>query len=174
MGKAERAMLNVETQQLTAEIDRIADSTKYLGTHLLNGSGRDFVFHIGPDADETNQIAFDTSDIDLRSNSLGVEDLDLTDKDSSLEGFEAVDEAITRLHLPQANLGAMQTRMSIAINHLLTYDENLTAANSRIRDADLAQETTNMIQAQIQQKAAIAVMAQANLLPSMALRLIEG
>jgi len=174
VGESEREMLNIEAQQLISEIDRIAHSTKYLDTYLLNGTGRDFIFQIGPDADENSQLSYDASQIDVRASALGVDGVDLTERDSAIDGLQALDASVSQLHAPQALLGALQSRMSVAIKHLETYDENLTAASSRIRDADFAKETTALVRGQVRQRAAIAVLSQANMLPMHVLKLIEG
>lgn len=169
----ERDMLMIEAQQLGEEIDRIANSTSYLGNTLINGQGRSYEFHVGPDASEDNRLSYDSSAVDLRASTLGVDDVDISDKDSAQDVFEQVDEAIQNLGRPLSTIGAMQSRIQAAISHLSTQEESLTAATSRITDADMARESTQMIKGQVQRRASIAVLAQANMLPTMALKLLE-
>ncbi len=174
IGDRERELLELEAIQLKKELKRLAESTKYFDTQLLVGSGKTFTFQIGPDDNEYNRITYDTSNIDLRPETLGVEDITINDKESAVESLASVDEAIKRLGAPRAEVGAIQSRMHSIVRHLEEEEESLTAAHSRIMDADLAKETSNVVREQIRQKAGIAVLSQANALPYLALKLIEG
>ena len=89
------------------------------------------------------------------------------------EVFEQVDKAILKLGNPLSTIGAMQSRMGAAISHLRNYEENLIAARSRIVDADIGREATDLVRGQIQRQASIAILSQANMLPRMALKLID-
>lgn len=170
----EREMLDLEAQQIKDEIDRLAQSTRYFDSPLLNGSGRDFVFQVGIDNNEFNRLTYSAASLDLRASTLGVSGISLTDADSAADAFGSVDEALIRMNVPRAQVGALQSRMHSISNNLASYEESLTAANSRIRDADIAKETAEMIRGQVLQKAGIAVLGQANMLPTQALKLIEG
>ncbi len=173
VGDREREMLEVEAVQLKEEVDRIAESTKYLDTNLLNGAGKDFTFQIGIEDGEVNRLNYSASDIDVRASTLGIDDVSIRDRDSALDALSAIDEAVIRLHVPRAQMGAMQTRLQSTLGFLADYGENLTAANSRIRDADLAHEASEVVRGQMLQKAGMAVLAQANMMPTLAMRLLE-
>lgn len=170
----ERGLLNFEAEQLIKEIDRLAESTTYSGNKLLNGSGEELNFQIGVENTENDRITYDASSVDVRSSTLGVDAIELNDRDSALEGLEVIDNAITKAQGSRAQLGAIQARIHPIVNNLRNYEENLTAANSRIRDADLATESTELVRTQVQQKATVAILAQANFAPALALKLIEG
>lgn len=174
VGDAERAMLHLEATQLGDEVNRIANSTKYLGTNLLNGTSKDFTFQVGIENDEFNRLHYSSAVVDIRPSTLGIDDLSFETTSDAQDSLSSIDSAILRLHIPRAEVGAIQSRIQATIGHLANYEESLTAANSRIRDADLASEATKYVQAQIQQKAAVAVLSQANQVPVLAYKLIEG
>lgn len=170
----ERALIELEARQLEQELDRLAYSTKYFGTELLSGNGREFSFQVGPDNDEFNVIKYDTRSIDLKASTLGIDDVSLTDKDDARDSLGVIDEALLKLGKPRAEIGAIQGRIQTAISQLGVQEETLTAAHSRIMDADLARESTELVRLQVQQRAAAAVLAQANQLPMQALKLLTG
>ncbi len=172
VGDKERELLQVEVSELRQELARLAESTKYLGTTLLNGRGQDFVFQIGPDNDENHRISYSASQIDLRPSTLGVEDVDLSDQGDAQESIETIDTALQRLGKPRAQLGAVQERMHSIARQLAHQEETLSSAKSRILDADLALEASNAARNEVRVRAATAVMAQANTLPALALRLL--
>lgn len=169
----ERELLQIETKELHNELGRLAESTKYLGTSLLNGQGQDFVFQIGPDNNENNRISYSASQIDLRPSTLGIDSVDLSSRDDAQGAIESLDNALQRIGKPRAQLGAIQERMHSITRTLASQQETLGAAKSRILDADLAQEASEAFRNQVRVKAGTAVMAQANTLPSLALRLLE-
>ncbi len=131
VGDRERELLELEAGQLKQELSRIAESTRYFGTQLLNGKGKDFVFQVGIDNDENSRITYASSQTDLRPSTLGVDGIDLRDKDSALDSLEMVDKGLGRLAIPISHLGGMQTRLNSINNQLMTYEENMTAARSK-------------------------------------------
>jgi len=173
VGDKERELLQIEASELNQELNRLADSTQYLGSPLLNGKGNDFVFQIGPDNNENNRISYSASQIDLRASTLGVEGVDLSNRDDAAGAIESFDTALQRLGKPRAQLGAIQERMHSITRQLGSQEEGLAIAKSRILDADLANEASEAMRAQVRMKAGTAVMAQANTLPSLALRLLD-
>jgi flagellin len=173
IGDKERTMLELENKQIKEEIDRLANATEYFGTSLLNGQGKNFTFQIGPDNSEANRLEYSTASLDLRASSLGISGASLSDSSSALDALSQVDEAITKLNTPRAEVGAMQTRFNSIVNNLFIYEENMTAAKSRIVDADIAQETAKAVQAAVLQRAGTAVIAQANTMPALALKLLD-
>ncbi|MFM8270625.1 MAG: flagellin [Pseudomonadota bacterium] len=173
IGEKERSMLELENDQIKAEIDRLANSTEYFGTSLLNGQGKEFTFQIGPDNNEANRVEYSTAKLDLRASSLGVDGISLSDASSALDSLGQVDEAISKINVPRAEVGAMQTRFNSIVNNLFIYEENMTQARARIVDADIAQETAKAVQAAVLQRAGAAVIAQANTMPALALKLLD-
>ncbi len=172
VGDRERELIEIENAELKAEVDRISESVTYLSTPLLNGEGDDFQFQIGPDNNDNNRISYSADGVDVTAGSLGVDGIDLSDRDSALSALDEIDEGLTRLHTPMAQLGALQNRMETVIDHLDNYEESLTAANSRILDADYAKESTEAFKHQVRLKAGVAVLAQANQIPGNALSLL--
>ena len=170
----EREMLELEVTQIKEEVDRLAEATRYFDTPLLNGAGKQFVFQIGIENTDANRLTYDASAIDVRSSKLGVDGVSLKTVDDARDSFEAVDEALKRMNLPRAAVGALQSRMHAIANNLESYEENMIAAKSRIVDADLAKESGEAIKAQVLQRSGIAILTQANQLPTMALKLLEG
>lgn len=171
IGDTERGFLNNEAQQLIQEADRIARTTAFGNTKLLDGSGGRLEFQVGPNGSKDDIISFDF-DSDATSSSLGIRGLEVDDKSSARDALGSIDEALHKVSSLRANYGAMQSRLETTVNNLDLSYENLSAANSRIRDTDIAKETAEMTSASILQNTAVSVLAQANQLPSVALKLV--
>lgn len=173
VGDVERKMTNMEYQQLKQEMDRISQVTEYNGTKLLNGTGDKKEFQIGTGADEfQNRIGFEPGQIDATMGSLGVDSLDVSSKSGAQSSLSAIDAAIEKVSGQRAVLGALQNRLTSTSNNLQTYTENMSAANSRIRDVDYADETAKQARNQIITAAGTSVLAQANMNGQNALKLI--
>jgi len=172
VGDVERGFINKEYQSLKSEVDRIAQATTFNGTQLLNGEGKELSFQVGTNAGEHNRINFDTSKSDVRTDSLGIDGIEVLSKDAALESFEKIDQAINRVNENRSNMGAMQNRLHSTSNSLGIATENLSDARSRIADTDIALETSNMIKNNIIQQAGVSVLAQANSAPQSALKLL--
>jgi len=173
MGDPERELLNLEVSELREEVDRIAMSTRYLGVQLLNGTARRMTFQIGPENTEFDQIEYEAGTVDVRSATLGLDDVSLEDQDAAMESLAILDQAVHRMQIPRSQLGALQGRLHSVSNYLTMYEESLTDAHSRIHDTDYAKESSNFLRGQVLQKAAIAVLSQANTLPQEALKLLD-
>lgn len=167
----EREFLNKETVQLLQEADRIAKTTTFGTRKLLDGSGDELTFQVGANAGEDNIIRF-TFDADATGDTLGIDGISMLDRDDAQDSLAVVDEAISKVSGMRANFGAMQSRMESAVSNLEVAYENLAGANSRIRDTDIAKETAEMTSASILQNASVSVLAQANQLPQVALKLV--
>lgn len=167
----EREFLNREAEQLISEADRIAKTTVFGNKKMLDGSAGDMEFHVGAYGSEENVIKF-TFDADATASNLGISGIDITDRGGARDSLEAVDEAISKVGSLRASFGAMQSRMESTVSNLDIGYENLSAANSRIRDTDIAKETAEMASASILQNTAVSVLAQANQLPNVALKLV--
>jgi flagellin len=178
----DRSGLQAEVDQLTQEISRIVANTSFNNTSLLsaNNSNALITFQVGSDGLASNQISVNlTAGTGAISSIQGVStDLVATgtiDIDSSTDAFAAlstIDDSLDSLSKKRATFGAIQNRFESAISNLSVYSENLTAARSRIQDADFAAETARLTRAQVLQQAGISILSQANQLPSQALSLL--
>jgi flagellin len=173
VGDVERGMSNLEYQQLKQEMGRIAQVTEYNGTKLLNGTGDKKEFQIGTGGDEfEDRIGFDPSQLDAGLGAMGVEGIDVSSKEGAQESLSSLDSAIEKVSGQRAVLGAIQNRLTSTSNNLQVTTENLSAANSRIRDVDYADETAKQARNQILTAAGTSVLAQANVSGQSALKLI--
>ncbi|PID80283.1 flagellin FliC [bacterium DOLZORAL124_64_63] len=169
----QRAHLDKEFQTLTQEISRIGGSTEFNGRNLLDGSAGVLALQVGIDADADATIELDLRQI-FTAAGLGLS----TQNIASLPGpsaqpvLPALESALTKVSRGRARLGAVQNRLESAIRTNMNYQENLAAANSRIRDVDVAAETSELAGAQILQQAAVSILSQAQQMPRMALSLL--
>lgn len=174
IGPVERQFLNVEYDQLVSEIDRIASATEFNGTQLLAGVGSIMDFQVGiRNNPEIDRISFDSSKADASSAALGVNLSSVADKASAQNALSAVDSAIMSVSAMRADFGALQNRLSTTVSNIQNSVENLSAANSRIRDVDVAEETSEMTRNNILMQAGISVLAQANQSANSALGLLN-
>jgi len=163
IGPVERQLVDVEFQQLLDEVDRIADSTEFNGTPLLSGTGAILDFQVGTRNDPNiDRLSFDASKADANSAALGINLTSVSDKASAQNSLAAIDEGIVAVSAMRADFGAMQNRLLSTINNLAISLENMAAANSRIRDVDVAEETANLTKQNILLQAGTSVLAQAN------------
>jgi flagellin len=173
VGDTERGMSNLEYQQLKQEMDRISQVTQYNGTNLLDGSGDKKEFQIGTGADEfKDRIGFDPGTLNSGISSMGVDGVDVSTKEGAQESLSSLDGAIEKISGQRAMLGALQNRLVSTSNNLQVSAENMSAANSRIRDVDYAEETAKQARNQILTAAGTSVLAQANMSGQSALKLI--
>ncbi|MAF89720.1 MAG: flagellin [Bdellovibrionota bacterium] len=173
VGDRERQFLDKEVQQLKLEMDRIAQTTKYGTTNLLDGSGGEFSFQIDINNDDfQDRITFDSGAQSVRLSELSMDGLDYSTKEGAREALTVIDDAQFTVNGHRATLGAVQNRLISTQNNLGTAIENVSAANSRIRDTDIAQATAELTQNQVLLNASTGILAQANAQPQSALRLI--
>jgi len=174
VGPVERQFLNVEHEQLLQEIDRIADATEFNGTPLLNGTGALFDFQIGIRNDPTiDRISFDASKADANTAALGLNLTSVADKASAQNSLAAVDKAIMNVSAMRADFGAIQNRLQSTMNNLAVSIENISAANSRIRDTDVAEESAELTKNNVLMQAGTSVLAQANQTTQSAVSLLQ-
>jgi flagellin len=171
IGDKERGFLNTEAQQLLTEADRIAKTTRFGTKQLLDGSGDQLEFQVGAFAGKDNVIKYNLN-ADATAGTLGYDGISVNSKDEARNSLEKVDSALEKIGKLRADFGAVQSRMQVTTTNLDTQFENLSAANSRIRDADVAHESTELAQSQILQTAAVGVLAQANQSHAGALKLL--
>lgn len=173
VGGKERGFIDKEVQQLKNEVERIATSTRFGSTKLLDGSGDNFEFQIDINNDDfEDRISFDSSQQVATISELGIDGFDYSDKESAREALEVLEGAQVKVNGYRANLGAIQNRLISTSENLSVAVENFSAANSRIRDTDVAESSANLAKNQILQQAAVGVLSQANQQTSGALRLI--
>jgi flagellin len=174
LGERERQFTDLEFQALSLEVDRIAKSTQFNGRSLLDGSvdGK-LDFQIGNRNDDFNdRISFEPTKATATLDHLGVDGLSITEKGDAQENLAKIDEAIETISSNRANLGSLQSRLESTVNNLETFQESSMAANSRIRDADIAVESANLARANILSAANTSILAQANSSPATALKLV--
>jgi flagellin len=173
VGASERGYINTESTQLLSELDRIASVTEYNGTKLLNGvSASNLDFQVGIANTGNDRISFKTIDATTSASGLAVTGMDLSSKASAQAALDTIDKALATVSSNRATLGAAGNRFQSAINNIQAFSESLSAANSRIKDVDVAQETSNMSRLQILSQAGVSVLAQANQMPQLALKLL--
>jgi len=174
LSSSDRSALSVEFKQLTSEIDRIAAVTQFNGATLFNATSTSFSFQVGVGTTSNDSIAVTLSG--LTSTSYGASaatlaNLTITSQTSAQAALSTLDAAIADTSSARANLGAIQNRLTVTVNNLKSANTNLAAANSRIRDVDVAEESAAMTRNNVLSQAGISVLSQANQLPSMALKL---
>jgi flagellin len=163
IGDVERQFTDREYQSLKQEIDRIANVTQFNGTPLLNGKAGIFEVQVGTHNNPIlDRVVYngERSDASLDALRLGGESV--ATKQGAQLSLAVIDEALVRVNSIRADLGALQNRLQSTINNLSISDENLSAANSRIRDADMAEEVSEMTKNNILFQSGISVLSQAN------------
>lgn len=173
IGEKERGYLNRETQQLKLEMERIAQGTEYNGTKLLNGDGTQLDFQIGIKNNEfLDRISYDPSNTNVSLESLGLSEISAATKEDAQNSLSNLDDSLITLNTNRSQLGALQNRLNSTINNTEVAIENLSAAKSRIKDADVASESAEMARTSIMAQSGISVLAQANQSQAMALKLL--
>jgi flagellin len=175
LGATERGYIHTEFKQLSSEIDRISSVTNFNNQKLLDGSASTgLTFQVGIQNSTNDRLSMSITK--LTSSTLGSTVKITTATLSTVAGAQAAmgvfDKAIQQLSQARAKVGSTQNRMQITIANLASSHENLSAANSRIRDVDVASETAQLTKSQILSQAGLAVLGQANQLPSAALKLL--
>jgi len=174
IGDTERKFADLEFQQLGNEIDRISGTTKFNGRSLLTGEGEQLDFQVGVLNDEFNdRISYDPSASNSTADSLGVKGLAIQQKEDAQSNLEVIDTAIDAINANRANLGATQNRLQSTISNLETSVENASAANSRVRDTDVAKVSADLAKSNILNAANTSVLAQANSSNASALKLLN-
>lgn len=167
---ADRDAMQQEVTALTAEIDRIATQTEFNTKTLLDGSLTDVNLQVGANSGQSMQFTIG----DMQSAALGVGGIDLAaDHATSTAAIDTINAAIESVSTERSNLGAIQNRLEHTINNLGTSSENLTAAESRIRDVDMAKEMMEFTKNNILTQASQAMLAQANQQPQGVLQLLR-
>ncbi len=167
----DREKLQLEVSQLVEELDRIANTTEFNTRVLMNGdyAKEGVVFHIGANKDQNVNLTFS----DMKSEALGVNKIDITNQADSNQAIETINNALETVSGERAKFGAMQNRLEHTINNLRVAEENLQAAESRIRDTDMASEMVTLNKDKIISQSGTAMLAQANTTPQSVLQLLR-
>ncbi len=171
VGNSERGYIQKEVTALVSELDRTAQAAEYNGTSLLNTSATLLSFQVGI-RNVTANDRISVSTVDVTAATLGVDTLDFSAATSAQAALTTIDTALGSVSTDRATFGAVGNRFDAVIQNIQTFTESLSAADSRIRDVDVAAETSNLSRAQILAQAGISVLGQANQLPQMALKLL--
>ncbi len=176
IGPQERRYLDEEYQLLKEELDRIANATEFNGTVLLDGTGGTMDFQVntgGQNLLGVDRISFDAFKADVNLDKLGLEELTISNKQDAQRSLTRIDGAIENVSSIRGELGAVENRLQSTIKNLSVSIENIKAAESRIKDVDIAEETSELTKNSILVQAGTAVLAQANSIPKMALQLLQ-
>lgn len=174
IGDRERGFIDQEIQQMKIEIDRVASSTNFNGTKLLNGEAEkgELEIQVGAFNQPSDRIAYNVGDYNVQTDNIGIDSTQVLDIESARTSLDEVDAALDKVNGFRASLGAMQNRLHSTSNSLGINIESLASANSRIRDTDVAEESAELVKRNILTQANIAVLAQANQMPANALKLL--
>lgn len=173
LGPEDKDTVDSEFQQVISEIDRIAQATEFSGFNLLDGSNSTVNLHIGPGT----TAGVDTIDVTLdsvRAADLSLTGLSIGSTGNTDAALNAIDDAINSVSQLRGRFGSTENRLQSTISQLRIGAEKLSAAESRIRDVDIAKETADLTKNSILQQAAISVLSQANVQPQAALSLLGG
>ncbi len=172
LGNSERAAINTEYVALKSEIDRIVNVTTYNGAALLTGAVSNTSFQIGAFNTTNDRLTVTISG--TSASTLSISASSVTSVSSSQTAINELDNAIGNVANNRAAIGAIQNRLATTIDNLALGYNNLAAANSRIMDVDVAEESAEMTRTNILLQAGISVLAQANSQPQAALTLLRG
>ncbi len=170
-GDTEREMLDSEFQQISKEVERIAQTTSYGRNQLLNGQDKEYEFQVGAYKGEENIIKY-TSNTNTTLSALGLDGLTVSEKSDARDAIESIDEALLTINKSRANFGAVQNRLDSTVNHASGQVEALERARSKMADTDVAEAVGEMAKHQALAQYQLAILAQANQFPGQVLKLI--
>jgi len=176
VGSTERSFIQSELSDLRDEVNRIAEVTEFNGTKLIDGTASSVTFQVGIQNTTNDRISVSVNDMHATALGTGattrLSGLDISTITGAQTALDVLDAAITDVSAGRAEIGAVQNRLQVTIANLGTARENLSAANSRIRDVDVASESAELTKNNILMQAGVSVLAQANQQPSLALSLL--
>ena len=174
VGKTEREFSNIEFQQLKDEISRISKSSEFNGIKLLDGSSGVLEFQIGQGNDPSlDRLSFDFTQTNATTTALGLDADAISTKLGAQQSLQTLDNALVYVNGVRARMGAVQNRLQSIVNNLGVTDENISQANSRVRDLDIASETAKLAKNNILVQSGVSVLSQTNNSPRFALKLLE-
>jgi flagellin len=170
LGSTDRGYIATEFKSLQNEVTRIQGSAKFNGKQLINATAATTTFQVGLNNVASDQIKVTFGGVLLTAITSNA--TDLSTATGALNSLATIDQAIQNVSTARSNFGTAMNRMDFATSNIQTMQLNITAANSRIRDVDVASETANLSRNQVLAQAGVAVLAQANQIPQLALSLI--
>jgi flagellin len=174
IGDTERGFTDREFQSLKQEVDRIANVTQFNGIPLLNGKAGIFEIQVGTHNNPIlDRIVYNGERADASVDALKLGGESVATKQGAQLSLSVIDDALIRVNSIRADMGALQNRLGSTINNLAIGDENLSAANSRIRDTDFAEEVSEQTKNNILMQSGISVLSQANSTNQSALKLLQ-
>jgi len=173
IGDTERAFTDREFQSLKQEVQRISETTNFNGIPLLAGREQPIDIQIGVQNTSNDRLSYDTAFANVGTGALGIEMDSVMNKKGAQESLARIDKGMKHVSEVRSTLGAMQNRLQSTVNNLSIYDENLSTANSRIRDADIAEESSELMKQNILQQSGVSVLSQANSSQQLALKLLS-
>jgi len=172
VGNTERGYIQTENAANISEIDRIANAAEFNGQALLNSAAVTLTFQVGiRNVAANDQLGITT--VDATAGTLGVSGLDFSTQAGAQAALATIDTALQTVSSARAGFGASGNRLNSVIQTIQMSSESLSSANSRIRDVDVAEETSKMARTQVMQQAGVSVLAQANQAPQLALKLLQ-
>ena len=171
LASTDRGYISTEFKALQAEVSRIQGSSKFNGNQLINATAATVTFQVGLNNTASDQIKVTFGGVKLTAITTTA-GTDLSTATGALNALATIDTAIQNVSTARSNFGTAMNRMDFATSSIQTMQLNITAANSRIRDVDVASETANLSRNQVLTQAGTAVLAQANQIPQLALSLI--
>jgi flagellin len=172
-GSVDRANIVVEMQQLQAEIDRISASTRFGNIQMLN-AGTTITLQVGTNNTAADQIQFSLAASDSMTLTVDTGAVKVDTQSGAMAAINKIDTAIGTVSAQRASIGALQGRLDVARSNDMAFRLNLSAATSRIRDVDVAQETADLARNNVLLQAGVSVLSQANQAPNVALSLLKG
>ncbi|MBM3986351.1 MAG: flagellin FliC [Planctomycetes bacterium] len=170
LSNADRATLDTEYQELINEIDRISTTSTFNGVQLIDGTTTSLDLQAGINSSEVITVSLQ----DATATALSLSGLTVGTPSGASAALAVIDAAVDLVTTARGALGSAQNRLQSAISSIANASENLAAAESRIRDVDIATETADLTRNTIMQQAAVAMLAQANVQPQLALSLLQG
>jgi len=173
IGDAERSMADREYQGMRTELGRISRTTEFNGQSMLNVYARYLEVQAGSNNDpDSDRVYIDLRNFSTDPGRLGIEETDVHSRDQARQNLALIDGAIDRVSKRRAGLGALQNRLQSVTANNMTYSENMTASRSRIQDTDMAEQTSEMTRAKIQNQLQTSLLSQANVDGNLALKLL--
>jgi flagellin len=161
LDNAERVYIDDEFEQLSDEVERIAQATEFNDLQLADGTNPSLDVQVGVTSGTESQLTITLGDLTVSNLSVDTTTIDLTDASTARSAIDTIDTAIDSVNSIRAGYGAVQNRIDSSIRNMVTYVESLSAAESQIMDTDYAHETAEMTRYQVMQQAGTAALAQA-------------
>jgi len=174
LSNTQRSTLQTEFLALQDEIDRIAVTTEYNGFKIISATGNNVTFQVGVNSSSNDIITLNQVNTHSSALTVGTSDVAVSTQAAAQAALTNLDQAISSLAISRGEFGALENRLQATVANIQNTIESLSAAESRIRDVDIAAETANFLRLQIIQQAGVAILAQANQQPALALTLLGG